>query len=141
MTNAVSILSKNKNKKMPKPIAICITFIVVCFGYIFFNAQDLSSAFGMIRNIFSGSVLSLSTVKNIGISYYKQVGATLYFGITVLSLIIFIITDFLGYRGRDILGWIDSRNKVVKYILSASVVFFLFLMMNRTSGDFTYMQF
>lgn len=140
LSNAINIFRGKKIRRY-KRLSVIFTFIIVCFGYIFFNSSSVYDAFGMIQHIFSGPLLSLSVIKNLGVQFYKQVGAAIYFAITVASVLLFIIVDFLVYKGISVHQWIVSRGKMFKYILSAAIVLFLFLMMNRSSGDFTYMQF
>lgn len=140
--NAAGVIWKRRRKKSAG--SILITFLIVCFGYIIFNSPNIPAAFGMIRNLFTGPVLSLGSLADVGIQFYKQVGGEIYFGITVLSLLLFVAAEFLSYTGKtgkNINRWMASRPAVIKYAGSALIVFFLLLMMNRTSGDFTYMQF
>lgn len=140
--NAISVFRKRKEKTgWNKAVSIFFTFIVICFGYIIFNSTTIASAFQMIRNVFSGPIISMAIIKKLGILFYKQVGATVYFTITVISFIAFILVDYLQYKGKNVYAWFFSRKKITKYICLALFVLLLLFMMNRTSGDFTYMQF
>ena len=76
-----------------------------------------------------------------GISFYKQVGGTVYFVVTIVSIVILIIHDVLEYAKYNYNTKFETMNVVIKYAITVAVVFALLFMMNRTSGDFTYMQF
>lgn len=132
---------KNRKKEHIKPIKILCTFVLVCFGYIIFNSTSLYNAFAMIRNVFSLNILDFGELKVLGISYYKQVGASIYFGITVISCVLLVLVDYLSFKGKRIYNWILAKNRITKYVICVVFVFILFFMINRSSGDFTYMQF
>lgn len=139
-------VSKNvflkKKHAVNKFLRILSTFFVVCIGYIIFNSANLSDAWRMIVNMLDFTqLIQVSKILQVGVSFYKQVGAIVYFAITILSTCILFLHDILEECGIDILTWIKRRNIVIKYILSVLTVMLLLFMMNRSSGDFTYMQF
>ena len=123
-------------------LKIAKTFFIVCVGYILFNSATLSDAFGMLANMFDLTRLIVpSEIFYAGVRFYKEVGAALYFTITVVCTLILIAYDLLEEREISVSGWLQKQNKVVKYCLSAITVLILLFLMGRSSGDFTYMQF
>lgn len=125
-----------------KGLRMLSTFLIVCVGYIIFNAPSMTAAFGMLANLFSlRSFVEINKVLVVGVTFYKEVGAMPYFLITVASVVVLIVHDVLQACHVDAAGWMRRKSVALKYVCACLAVFFLLFMMNRTSGDFTYMQF
>lgn len=140
---------KSQPKDSTKPISkikvalnMLKTFLIVCIGYILFNAPTIQDAANMLMNLFDFSqFIEPTQIYIVGVSFYKNVGSVVYFTVTVVSTLILITNDVLEAKGCNIAVWLNKRSKLFKYILSILFVLLLLFMMSRSSGDFTYMQF
>jgi len=134
--------SLENTKKTTALLKMLRTFLIVCIGYILFNAHSLHDAINMLINLFNlPHFIDFSEILSVGISFYKKVGAMIYFTVAVVSTLLLIIYDILEANGISVSAWLKKQNKCIKYIVSAFSVIFLLFMMSRSSGDFTYMQF
>lgn len=123
-------------------LKIARTFLIVCIGYILFNSPTITDAFIMLQNLVNiPKFLDISAILATGISFYKRLGGMLFFAVMVISTLILILYDVLEERGCNIAVKLQKMPTVLKYILSVVWILLLLFMMNRSSGDFSYMQF
>ena len=107
-------------------VNILITFILVCFGWIFFRANQVGDAFEVIRKIFmepGKPFLHLTT---------------LFYG--VISLIILLLKDFAD-EYRLPVRFLDSRYKAVRYCSVCGLIAYILLFGMLDGGQFIYFQF
>ncbi len=134
-----------KKSKKESRGSIIITYLLVCLGFIVFNAKDVNTAINMYANLIDiKHFIESAAIVTAGISFYKGVGGSLYFVITVCSVIILFANELLLYLGKGNLLSVLRIHKTprcVKYVLSVLTVVLLCFMMNRSAGDFTYMRF
>ena len=141
LSNILNVVRKARKPSRHRWLSILLTFILVCFGYVFFNSDSIRAAWGMVHSIFSGSILDWQALKTLGIMFYKNTGGSVYFGITLVSSLLLLLHDVLEYSGVPVFSRIQKWNRPLRYLLSGLAILLLLFMLNRSHTDFTYMQF
>jgi D-alanyl-lipoteichoic acid acyltransferase DltB (MBOAT superfamily) len=103
-----------KFPRLHDAVKILITFCLVCFGWIFFKAQNLTAAGYIAANLFSNLTFNLSEIANIG-----GIGE-LGLAISFVSIFLVMLVDFI------------SENESLKEKLpvkSRALVWFIFLIL------------
>lgn len=127
--------------KLPKNLAIkafkiTTTFVVVCFGWIFFRANTLGDAFYILKDLANGSNYHLSQLS----FYLIPVSKNTVFGVDVFLSVFFVVVLVLFEALKG-----EERLKHAKYIYRLSFcvlsiwTIFLFGAFDRT--EFIYFQF
>ena len=111
-------------------ISVFTTFHLVTFAWIFFRAENLDKAFGMINQITGNFQLGLIPV--MVSSYYKI------FILIILGLTIHWLPSRLKENVR---GWFIQTHIVVKVILVIIIVFILYQAKSAEIQPFIYFQF
>lgn len=143
-------LTKNKKSKKSRNshsfihslnilFRIIITFVFICFGWIFFRANSLSDAFFIIRNMFSDinyytNFLALSTkFRGIGLSFGNI--------ITIISFIFFML--FIEkMESKGIIEKLFNRKPILKWAFFYLIlIFILFWGTENNAANFIYFQF
>jgi alginate O-acetyltransferase complex protein AlgI len=132
----LDIVALDSNFPSPYELfSIFYTFFLTCIAWVFFRSNTIFQAFGFIKKIFLESLDFSSYKLTFGYLRY-QIGF-----ITVLYLIIFIIVEWRGRRGKFALSEYHKFNsRFLRF------VFYLFLIFSITffSGNehqFIYFQF
>ena len=133
---------QTEEKPWRKRAEILRTFLLVSGSFLLFASPSLSAAGGMLARLFDiKHFFSLSQMGHAFYAFLDGLGGKGYLVITILSIIALAIHDVLEELGKAPWAWVSKRRKPTKYILAMLVVLFLLFMINRTAGDFTYMQF
>ncbi len=134
--------SEEEKKSFSHFLKVLITFVIVSFGYILFNASTFEQAVSMFENLFDlRHFIEPGRIFSLGVSFFKRVGGGTYLTVTVSSVIVMVLYDLARELGADPLNWIKRRLWIVKYVFSVGVMFLLLFLMNRSAGDCTYMRF
>lgn len=109
-------------------LSIIITFILTCFAWIFFRANDVTDAFNIIKKIsaFDGPV------------YYEKPSMMIYSFLAILFLL-FAEAKREYYRGS--FSFINNRNWIVRNMSYAFLIIVILLVGVFDSGQFIYFQF
>lgn len=119
-----------KKRRQHRVVCTLLTFHIVCFGWIFFRASSFSSAWTVIRQIFSGFHISLFPQWLEG---YSSVA---------LIMLIGYITHFLPDRVENTCSdWLVRSPLAVKAILLAGVIFIVMQVKSSEILPFIYFQF
>ncbi len=124
---------------MPGILKNVMTFILVCFAWVFFRADSLNGAIYVLKNMFSS--LSFSIV------YLKQtawgMGFTRFsFILCAALLVILIIIDYFNYK-KPAETTLGQRNFFLRwgvYVMLGFVIIFC-IMFTSQSQNFIYFQF
>lgn len=128
------------NSKKPKSITVWIlnvlmTFLFVCFAWVFFRANTISDAGYILTHLFSGvkypreyflTVLPVPGKTNL----IKGIGGTIFL----------LIFDYLSLK-MDVWKNIKSLNIIIRYTIYFGLVLMVLLFMNTGSHEFVYFQF
>ena len=118
-----------------------ITFLLVDFTWIFFRADSLAAAFGILRQLFSRA--NLAVLFDGGL--YALGLARIDFTIALLSIVLLLAVDLLHERGVGIRDWIlrqDLWFRWTVYLLAVfAVLIFGFYGPNYDAAQFIYFQF
>ena len=100
-----------------------ITFALVCFGWIFFRANNVSDALSIVSKIFSGlnfSAISKETIVAMGITWHQL-------AVIFISVIILGFVSSCHYRGISIQSAIAKKNIVIRWTFVFVLIFVLFV--------------
>lgn len=115
---------------LKRVVRTLLTFHIVCLGWIFFRASSFSSAWTVIRQIFSGFHISLFPQWLEG---YSSVA---------LVMLIGYVTHFLPDRVENTCSdWLVRSPLAVKAILLAGVIFIVMQVKSSEILPFIYFQF
>ena len=106
------------------------TFTLVVFAWVFFRADNILHAISYISEIFSPSILS--------IPYFKDGKQAIP---TIILLIIFIVIEWLGRKGKHALQEIGSTWNVSLRIAMYYAIIFLIFWYGGNEQAFIYFQF
>jgi D-alanyl-lipoteichoic acid acyltransferase DltB (MBOAT superfamily) len=109
-------------------LQIITTFVLVCFAWIFFRANNVNDAFNIIYKIFSfkGSIY----VENPGMLIYS------FFGILILILI-----EMKQEYYKGLFLFMNNKNWLIRYISYATIIILILLIGVFDGGQFIYFQF
>ncbi len=96
-----------------------ITFVLVCFGWIFFRANNMSDAVEIIRSIFTEWnpwVITDGTIVNIGL------GMSQLFVLLIAATILFAVSC-AHYRGKSLRPMILGSNIFVRWTVAFVMIF------------------
>ncbi len=138
------LLLTNKNRKNKEIIAkgkilpslkdfalMLITFGLTVFAWIFFRAENLSHAFGIVEKIFSKSLFSIQTSWTNGY-------------ITVLHLILVVVFIIIEWINREYEFGLQrmSKNSVLRLMIYFVILFIIFFTNDyHSKQEFIYFQF
>lgn len=118
-------------EKLPKLnhlLQVLITFMLSCFAWIFFRANNVSDAFSIIKKIFAfkGSI------------YYEDPSIMIYsYSCILLLLLIEFKKEF--YKGE--FSFFNNKSWVVRVLSIASLILIILLIGVFDGGQFIYFQF
>jgi alginate O-acetyltransferase complex protein AlgI len=117
------------------PMAWLVTFLAICFGWIFFRAPNSEKAFAMSRAALSPAAYH---APSFALDYYLAVGATLagYFLVSALRA-------RLGAEDESIFAWIPVELRSGCYAAMLYMLIFLYFVAFQTTQPhaFIYFQF
>ena len=112
-------------------IAICITFGLTVFAWIFFRANTVEQAISYISTIFSSSVFT--------IPYFRGIGKAV---IIVPIIFLFMLVEWIGREGEyAISGTGMNWKKPYRYLLYYLILFMILYFGNFNENQFIYFQF
>ena len=111
--------------------AMLTTFMLTVFAWIFFRAENVSHAFSYISEIFSETLFHMPYFQN-GTTSFK----------IIIVIIIFLTIEWLGREGKFAIEKIFLNfNKTWRFIIYASIIFFIILFSTQEKQSFIYFQF
>lgn len=129
---------RRKEKNKSGMAAALITFLAVCFAWIFFRANNLTDAWRIISNSFSGITDLEQYLKTAVICLDMTYGHMAYIGIPILLLAVY---DYASLK-TDVIAYISSRKIWIRY--PAYILFLLLILLFSEKGvstEFYYFQF
>lgn len=134
------LIGLNKIPAVDKILKIIITFILVDFAWIFFRANNISDAFYIVNNLFTGLTAQLTSIKNIqnsisGFGFSKVDLLIALFVILVMESIHFI------QRYGSIRGMVQDKPVVIRWSLYYLLILMILMFGVFGSNQFIYFQF
>ncbi|MEI6752106.1 MAG: MBOAT family O-acyltransferase [Paludibacter sp.] len=134
-----AIISKNTRNKFNKLIGldrlprihngiqISITFVLACFAWIFFRANNVQDAFSIIKKIFEpkGSLF----IDN----------STLFYSFIAISILFLIESKKEYYKGH--FSFLENKSWLIRNLTYASLIIIILIMGVFDGGQFIYFQF
>lgn len=125
-----------------KLLQIIITFFFVCFAWIFFRAETILQAFGIIRRLFTKInpwVLFDGTLYNLGLSRLE-------WKILIAALMIMLIVSIIKYKtNNNIDVFLACQNLWFRWLVNIILICTIFIYgmygPNVTAEQFIYFQF
>lgn len=132
------VIGLSKLPSLHKAIQVLITFLLVCFAWIFFRANNVSDAIYIINNLFIGLLGNnlrsfFSMAVNLGLSKSE-------FIISVGSIIVLLIVDLNSFK-KDIFASLSKRPLVLRWSVYFALVFSILLFGAFGYTEFIYFQF
>lgn len=131
-------LKLNLYPNVRKVIQVLTTFCLVCFSWIFFRANDVSEAAGMIRNIFSGWQ-GLFSIDNIGRNIFLGQGAKAF--VVAIALIVFMESIHMIQRHGSIRHMLDKRPAYIRFAIYIILILGIIFLGQFQNTEFIYFQF
>ena len=124
----ISFFRIDKLPELNRFLEIFTTFILSCFAWVFFRANNVSDAFTIIKKI--------STFK--GQIFYNQLSEIIYpvFGILFL---LFVELKQEYYRGD--FSFLNNKNSMLRYLSYSFLIILILLIGVFDGGQFIYFQF
>ena len=117
-----------KTSQAYKVYQITITFLLVSFAWIFFRANNLTSAFDIIGNI----------ITNPGIPFFESVNIYVY---GLLGLGILLLKEFHNEHYPTKYRFFESENPILAAFASSLVIVLILSIGVFDGGQFIYFQF
>ena len=118
-----------------------ITFILVCFIWLFFRAGTLTDAVRMCQRIFfelNPSILLGDVLYNQGLSQLQ-----IYYLFVAIAVLLFV--DYLHEKGKSVRMFLQQQNLVFRWLVYYAAVFIIVVSVLQTFGQnantFIYFQF
>jgi hypothetical protein len=110
---------------------IGLTFTLVCFGWIFFRANNVAHAVTILVKIFSKSLISLPSFDG-----WEN-------ALVVMALILFLgLMEWLGKENQYAIERLGSNwPKLVRWAFYSSLIFSIGMFMQTTETPFLYFRF
>lgn len=137
----VPLLLSNRNRKNLEVVktrklfpsikdaaAILFTFVMVCFAWIFFRADNVSDAFGYITGIFDASILTVPKIE-----------FTQYF--TFVFLILFVVIEWKNRTYNYALENMGNNRYQMLNLASYTLLVFIIIVFAGSLQEFIYFQF
>lgn len=131
----------NQNPKI-KFIKVLVNFNLVALTWVFFRAENVKDAFGVIVKLFTISQENFIKSAKSFYFYLHDIFLTWHFSVSLAcALIVILLTvDFL----KDRVGFIHSDTlilKILRYIIYSIAFVMILLFYNFSDADFIYFQF
>ncbi len=130
--NAYDQLGLSKNTFSNRLFFSLITFIIVCFAWLFFRANSLNDSMLLISNMFNFSVKN-SSIYDIGWS-------ALDFDIALLSIVALLIFEYLRTK-FNLYKAFNNQNVIFRWASYGIIVSIIFVYRSIEVGEFIYFQF
>lgn len=122
---------RNKLKQKIWYIALTclVTYLLVCFSFIFFRSSSLTVAADVLRNLFSHP----------GRIFFGSSSARL--GFSLLTLILVMLSDFRDEYFPSRFRLFENKHRAIRWISYFAILFLILLLGNFNSQHFIYLQF
>jgi D-alanyl-lipoteichoic acid acyltransferase DltB (MBOAT superfamily) len=111
-----------------KWIGILITYLLICFSWIFFRANSLIDAILIIKKIFGHP----------GKIYIESASE---FNYSIMAVLLILIIDIKGRYFKDKIAFLHNRHVAIRYVSIIAIVLYIVLFGVFDSGQFIYFQF
>ncbi|MFH1642599.1 MAG: MBOAT family O-acyltransferase [Nanoarchaeota archaeon] len=118
--------------KIIRLLEIGFTFTLVNIGWIFFRANNVSDAFYILTNIFTGFSLNISGI-NIGVSWVELWSA---FGVIGFMVFVHIIQEH-----RSVRQFLDNKPLLLRWSIYMLLLWMILFLGIFTEQQFIYFQF
>ena len=115
-----------------------ITFLIVCFAWVFFRANTMGEAILLIQNTFVDNFNEI----NYGGLYKLGLNST-EFWTAMVAILLLLLFDFFHKR-RSALRWLSDQNVLFRYAVYVIIVFVILIFGvygDMAPQDFIYFQF
>jgi len=125
------IIPWKSNLRFTKIFAMVITFNLVCFGWVFFRANNLTDAFVILKGIM------LNSFK---LGSFSFIGARFDFLILTCMVFLFFCLDYIQNLKDDDYPFQRNRNRI-KWCMDYVLLILILLFGKMNLNDFIYFQF
>lgn len=122
------LIRLSKTSKFNNAIQIFVTFILVCFSWIFFRANNISDAFLAIKKIFTEK----------GTLFYETPSMLIF---SFLGILILFVVEIKNEYFKNKFSIFDNENWLIRNLSYAGIVILILLMGVFDGGQFIYFQF
>lgn len=131
-------LGLSENNLLVYWINVAITFILVCFLWIFFRANTIGDAFYFINHMFDGLEITKTYLKTV----YNSLGFDLITVVNVfISIIILAVVDFAQLK-RDMVEELGKKPLFIRWTIYVAIVLMVLFNSPFDSGsEFIYFKF
>ncbi len=130
-------LDKEKEKSLKRPVKLmltALTFVIVCFAWIFFRANSISEAMHIIRTMFSDLSLT-GAMAQMTMSVKSVIKTT-------AAIVLLIIFDICNERG-DVLKAMNRVHPVIRWVVYFAAAFLIIVLKTHNTDiqEFIYFKF
>ena len=123
-------------KNLPRSVSVSYTFVIVCFAWIFFRAENLDKALMVLSSCTQVFPFAISDL-GVYTSWWKESE----YWLVIVLLIIAIASHYWSYRDR-LLDLLFAESSAIRYLkLSCLVLFLLIFGRFYDTTEFIYFQF
>lgn len=131
-------LLRRHDKKGIAPGGLLVTFLLVCFAWIFFRAGTLSEAMYVVKNMFNGIESPMQYCMDFaGSIIVSPLGA----GIVFFEFLVLISMDMVLYMGGSAEKNVEVSTNLKWAGYTVLLILIVVLCGKRTEADFIYFQF
>jgi len=127
----------DKVPRLHRILQMLFTFVLVCFGWIFFRANTLSDAWYAISSIFTMDIPAISELFGVLKSMF---GTRAEFYRLMLTLPVFLLASVIDYK-VSLEKCATSLPTVVRFVVYVLIVVYVLLFARAEMQDFIYFQF
>ena len=99
------------------------TFLLVDFAWLFFRAENVSTAFGMLRHMFS----ALNPMYLVGANWYSMGLNRQNFQLLLAAVLILAVVDVLQYRNISVSQWYLRQGGLFRCICDTAGILMILL--------------
>lgn len=136
----VKLIGLKKIPVLHKMIQVMITFVLVCFAWIFFRAPDFSTALYFIKNIFP--LGPLNSMFSTEITHFIFLDKTMFDFVIAIILIIGLKSVHMIQRKGSVIGMLDQKSLILRWV-AYYILLILILLLGQydAAQQFIYFQF
>ena len=117
------------------------TFLLVDFAWLFFRAENVSTAFGMLRHMFS----ALNPMYLVGANWYSMGLNRQNFQLLLTAVLILTVVDVLRYRNISVSQWYLRQGGLFRCVCDTAGILMILLFgvwgSAYNAASFIYFQF
>lgn len=131
----VKIIRLDKLPSLYKLIQISITFILVCFGWIFFRANSLSDAIYVINHMFDGSFKNIyGQALTLGLDSFQL-------NVAIISIVLMELIHLVQEKTNSIRKLVSTKPIWIRWTLYYILILWIIIFGSFGSQEFIYFQF